>query len=368
MKTKSLLTVCSLILITFIIGVSCSKEPDSSNVNSRTLSLDDNYFYEGTSASVGTLGRVLFYDKSLSLNNAISCGSCHLQSRAFADDGQFSTGFENVKTSRNTPPIQNLQEAGQALFWDGRERILDKMVMQPIFNHVEMGMRSTAALTQKVAEKNYYKSLFKDAYGTEEVTFDLISDALGAFTSSIVSRGSKFDQFNGMFGIFNGPNSVLSEEENEGMVLFFEKYNCGSCHNLFSQKGYDIDISQPNSEGSEMVNIGLDANYNDNGRGALNGKAADDGKFKIPNLRNIALTGPYMHDGRFDNLEDVIEHYNTGIDSHPNLDARLKNADGSPKLMNITLEEKQKLITFLNALTDNMLISDPKFSDPFKKN
>lgn len=373
MKTKSLLVVLAIIgAFSFTIS-SCSKEPNASHVNSRTLDLDANFSYRATSPEIGHLGRVLFYDKSLSLNNGVSCGSCHLQSKAFADNSQFSKGFERLETSRNTPPIQNLTEFDQALFWDGRERLLQNMVMQPIFNHVEMGMSNTSELTNKVAERIYYQELFLRAFGDDEITFERISGALSAFTSSIVSQGSRFDQSLISF-VPVSQTGLLSIEETEGMNLFFEKYNCGSCHNVFSTKGYDTPSSSitpfPSSavENSEMVNIGLESNYTDNGRGALTGDSEDNGKFKIPNLRNIALTGPYMHDGRFSTLEEVIDHYNDGVKNHPNLDSRLKDENGMPKLMNITSLEKKKIIAFLGSLTDTELITNPKFSDPFIRN
>lgn len=373
MKTKSLLIVFAFIGIFLFAVSSCSKEADASHVNSRTLDMEAKYQYNAVSAEMGHLGRVLFYDKTLSLNNGVSCGSCHLQSKAFSDDSQFSTGFERLETSRNTPPIQNLLEIDQALFWDGRERLLKNMVMQPIFNHVEMGMSNTTELTKKVASKKYYQELFLKAFGEEEITFEKISEALGGFTSSIISNGSKFDR---SFSTLNSfvPTSLLNKTEKEGMDLFFGKYDCGSCHNVFSAKGYDfpvpiksIPINTVAAE-SELVNIGLDANYSDNGRGALTGDSEDNGKFKIPNLRNIELTGPYMHDGRFSTLDEVIEHYNDGIKNHPNLDARLKDENGIPKVMHITSLEKQKLISFLKSMTDGKLITDPKFSDPFLKN
>lgn len=374
MKTKSLLLVFSIISISLFIISSCSKEPDASHVNSRTLDLDAKYQYQSVSAEMGHLGRVLFYDKSLSLNNGVSCGSCHLQSKAFADNGQFSKGFEKLETSRNTPPIQNLTEFDQALFWDGRERLLQNMVMQPIFNHVEMGMANTSELTKKVKEKKYYQELFLRAFGEEEITFEKISQALSGFTSSIVSQGSKFDRSFNSFVSFPQLN-LLGENEKEGMNLFFDKYNCGSCHNVFSAKGYDtpqpITIKFPgnnSSTTSELVNIGLDANYPDNGRGSITGDSEDNGKFKIPNLRNIELTAPYMHDGRFATLEEVIDHYNDGIKNHPNLDDRLKDENGQPMVMHISADEKQKIIAFLKTMTDPQLIRDPKFSDPFIKN
>ncbi|MGB0176875.1 MAG: cytochrome-c peroxidase, partial [Owenweeksia sp.] len=142
------------------------------------------------------------------------------------------------------------------------------------------------------------------------------------------------------------------------------KYDCGSCHQLTSPTGY-FAFDKLNSE---LVNIGLDAVYNDKGFGAVSGNTADNGKFKIPNLRNIALTAPYMHDGRFKTLEEVLDHYSTGIENNPNLDSRLKDAAGKPVVLNITSSDKQDLIAFLQTLTDNELVTDPRFSDPFKKN
>lgn len=370
MKTKSLLVVGSLLSLSIISAVSCSKEPDSSNVNSVTLDVSQSYDYRMVSSEMGQLGRVLFYDKSLSLNNSVSCGSCHIQAFAFSDNKQFSEGFESVTTSRNTPPIQNLSEFDQALFWDGRERLLQNMVMKPIFNHVEMGMRNTAEVTRKVEERGYYKELFVKAFGNEEITFEKISKALGGFTSSIQTHDSRFER-SMMFTFIpfeNLPTGTFTPVERKGFDLFFGKYNCGSCHNVFSSKGYDI-IPDGNGEPTqELVNIGLDFNYADNGKGDLTGTNEDKGRFKIPNLRNSTLTAPYMHDGRFNTLEEVIDHYSTGIETHPNLDDRLKDDNGTALVMNISSDEKQSLISFLGTLTDNTFITDPKFSDPFKKN
>ena len=374
MKTKSLLLLTGITVVSLSSGISCSK-PDSGNVNSRTLVLPNTPFeYSNTTAAKGQLGRVLFYDKSLSVNNSVSCGTCHLQSLAFADNERFSRGFENVTTSRNTPPIQNLSELGQALFWDGRERLINNMVMQPIFNHVEMGMKNPSDVVKKVKSMSYYEPLFNAAFGSPEITFPKIAEALGGFTSSITADQSKFDR---SIANFNGINfgTQLSAEEEAGFKLFFEKYNCGSCHNVFSPKGYNgggdiIDPLLPPNTGfaDELVNIGLDANYTDNGRGDLTNDAEDNGKFKIPNLRNVALTAPYMHDGRFNTLDEVIEHYNKSIKNHPNLDFRLRDENGKPKVMNISEGEKRLIIKFLHTLTDNSLLTDAKFSDPFKKN
>ena len=358
-KNVYLIGIASLIWI--VIGVSCSKKVDDDfNVAHTTLNLPDVPFhYVAASDGVGQLGRVLFYDKTLSLNNAISCGSCHKQAFAFSDNTAGSTGFQNLVTSRNSPPIQNLSfniffpNPGSApvLFWDGRESVLKSMVMKPVFNHVEMGARSSSEIVSKLKQRPYYADLFMQAYGDEEITFDKISDALSSFTASINSDGSKFDQT----GIQD-----FSSVELEGFNLFNGKYNCASCHNLNVPVGY----YEPAGT-TALLNIGLDLEYTDNGQGALNGNPADNGKFKIPNLRNIVLTGPYMHDGRFTTLEEVMDHYSVGIKDHPNLDVRLRDENGKARVMNITDSDRNAMIAFLNTLTDGSLITDPKYSDPF---
>lgn len=371
MKAKNLILIITAAFCILLAALSCSKEDYSYNTNKRTLNLEGNYTYSATTSAIGKLGRVLFYDNALSINNSVSCGSCHKQSRAFADDSRFSLGFEHFETSRNTPPIQNLNlfsrnviftpngtAMGQALFWDGRERILENMVMQPIFNHVEMGMHNSSQVVKKVASKPYYNQLFIDAFGDGEVSMDRISTALSGFVTSISSFNTSFNN-SFPFGPFNTAEPTTAEER--GLNLFMGKYDCSSCHDLFSPSGYSEPLD------NEFINIGLDAEYEDKGRGELTGKAIDNGKFRIPNLTNIALTAPYMHDGRFATLEEVLDHYSHNVTSHPNLDDRLKNGAGQPKVLNITAEEKADMIAFLNTLTDMSMTTDPKFSDPFIK-
>jgi cytochrome c peroxidase len=198
----------------------------------------------------------------------------------------------------------------------------------------------------------YYAELFNDAYGSTDVDIDKISTALASFTGSIVSQNTRFDKFR--MGV-----ATLSGLELQGKNLFFTKYNCNSCHQSEFLNGYEI--------GGGFVNIGLNADYIDNGLGTISGSTADNGKFKIPNLRNIALTAPYMHDGRFETLDEVLDHYSHGIANHPNLDGRLKSPNNNaPMLMNIPEQEKGAIIAFLNTLTDYAMITDPKFSSPFK--
>jgi cytochrome c peroxidase len=307
-----------------------------------------------------TLGRVLFYDRHLSINNSVSCGSCHKQALAFSDNVAFSSGFENRKTGRNTPPIQNLGFSGfgpiggkgrGSLFWDGRETDIEKLIARPIANHVEMGMSDLSALEEKLKDLPYYKDLFRNAYGTEEITIDRVSRAVASFCSAIMSINTRFDQQQQTGG------SALNALELEGQNLFMNKYDCSGCHNE-QVNGYFS---------GRFMNIGLDAPYSDNGLGTITGSASDNGKFKVPNLRNVALTAPYMHDGRFNTLDDVLEHYSHGIKADANLDTLLKAPGTSaPLRMNISAHEKVAIIAFLHTLTDMNMITDPAYSDPFK--
>jgi cytochrome c peroxidase len=357
MKTK-LITLLTIVIVIIINASSCKKEePSLATPQKVHLDLPSTpYHYSGGwDDNTATLGRVLFYDSHLSVNNSISCGTCHKQTLAFSDNVALSRGFENKLTNRNTLPIQNVAVTSSfvfpSLFWDGRENFLPSMVLKPIVNHVEMGMSDVEAIAEKVNSLPYYKDLFEKAFNSTDVNTTKIAEALSAFTGSILSENTLFDKVN--LG-----DASLSGLEAEGKQLFFSKYNCNSCHQTQMQNGYEM--------GGGFVNIGLDMEYADNGVGALNGSTSDNGKFRIPNLRNIALTAPYMHDGRFATLNDVLDHYSHGIKNHPNLDSRLKGADSLAVQMNISSQEKGALIAFLNTLTDYTMITDPKFSNPFK--
>lgn len=368
MKTKHFFYFIAGLFCIFLAVSACSQQDAAvKNVNSYTLDVSQDYQYNFGNNDMVKLGRVLFYDQSLSINNAVSCGSCHKQGLAFADNQRFSTGFEGKLTDRNTPPIQNLGLSiaqftgmgfGQALFWDGRERVLGDMVMQPMFNHVEMGMRNPTEVVNRVKSKSYYPELFAAAFSDGEINVAKVSEALTSFVMSISSSSSSFDH-----NFRNATTTIFSPSQERGFQLFFGKYNCGSCHQLFSSSGYSVGL-----EGDELLNIGLDATYTDNGFGGVTKNVSDNGKFKIPNLRNVALTPPYMHDGRFKTLEEVINHYSKGVQQHPNLDFRLKDESGNALVLNISEEEKEDLIAFLHTLTDNELTTDPKFSNPFKAN
>jgi cytochrome c peroxidase len=313
-----------------------------------------------------TLGRVLFYDPKLSLNNLVACASCHKQDRAFSDPTAFSVGFENKKTTRNSMALANVRYQGQ-YFWDERESKLEDMVLQPVKNHIEMGMENIENLTQKLAKVEYYPALFEKAFGTREVTKERVGKALGQFLRSMQTSNSKYDQ--GVKTNF----SNLTYEENYGRDLFFKKLNCGACHG-----GANFNERQDGKKGN-FANIGLEGNYVDNGKGARpDGSTVLNGTFKIPTLRNIGLTAPYMHDGRFTTLEQTVEHYNSKVVLHDNLDDKMRGVviingyyQNDPTLfqtaqrLNLSTSDKAALVAFMKTLTDDSYTKDERFSNPF---
>ncbi len=335
---------------------------------------------------VATLGRVLFYDVQLSRNNRVSCGTCHKQMHGFSDNLAFSDGFENLLTGRNTQSIVN---TGTQLgfFWDLRESTLDHMVLQPIANHVEMGIPDTLYMEEKVRRTSYYTPLFAAAYGTEEVTTNKIGRALAQFVKSIISVSSKYDVGRKLVDptsvMGNGANLIsfpnYTAQENLGKHLFFRKFACSQCHG-----GVNLDGSL-----SAPKNIGLEEHYKDHGMNGVDVFGTTlNGFFKTPTLRNIALTGPYMHDGHIKTLEEVIEFYNSGIQPHPQLSAELRIREQGgltpehlgpvigfdfipvdqgtiPQRMFMTGAEKTALVAFLHTLTDERVLTDPKFANPF---
>jgi len=324
--------------------------------------------------ATATLGRVLFYDRNLSINGNISCGSCHDQSKAFSDGLAGSPGFANQSTPRNSMAILNVADNNN-MFWDSRSKSPLDLALQPVFNHLEMGMETEEMLVAKLKTIDYYKPLFQDAFNSEEIDQKRISLALSNFLSALYSKDSKFDREKK--NNFAGFTSL----ERMGKNLFeSNRMLCSSCHSTQNFSAPDHpggaygggggmghgfpthssvspgqDFTNP-SDPKGTANIGLETTYKDNGFGQ--------GQFKIPSLRNIELTGPYMHDGRFETLSDVIDHYSHGIKNHPNLDPKLR-FNGQARKLNITEHEKVAIIAFLKTLTDDNLLNDPKFSDPF---
>ncbi|MCG8330721.1 MAG: cytochrome-c peroxidase [Chitinophagales bacterium] len=298
-----------------------------------------------------TLGRVLFYDTKLSANDEVSCASCHHQENAFGDPNRFSTGFEGGLTKRHSMALSNTLY-NRRFFWDLRANNLRHQVLLPIQDPLEMGS-NLDSLVQELATTDYYPELFTAAFGNDSITSDKISNALAQFINSITSFNSKYDE-----GIYNDFANFTAEEE-LGRQLFFERgLNCNQCH-------ASVALMNP-----AALNNGLTPDENDKGLMEFTGDPDDAYKFKTPSMRNIALSAPYMHDGRFETLEEVIEHYNSGVTAHPNLDDRVTTTNkvgGPPRQLNLTSEEKAALVAFLHTLTDEVMITDEKYSDPFQR-
>ncbi|HQV74712.1 MAG TPA: cytochrome c peroxidase, partial [Flavobacteriales bacterium] len=298
-----------------------------------------------------TLGRVLFYERGLSASRTISCGSCHHQEQGFSDASVRSTGHTGLRTRRNSMHLVN-QFYSRRQFWDLRATTLEAQVLMPIQDAVEMGLTLDEA-TDRLRALPYYPALFTEAFGDDSITADRMALALAQFVRSIVSYRTRYDE-----GEANGFVDFTPLEV-DGKNLFYNgATRCNQCH------------MTANFNNQDARNTGLDMEYTDNGRGEATGNSGDQGKFKIPSLRNVALTAPYMHDGRFNTLEEVVEHYNSGVQQHPNLDDRLTvdgTIGGEPLQMDLSANDKQALVAFLRTLTDEPLIADPRFSDPFQQ-
>jgi cytochrome c peroxidase len=298
-----------------------------------------------------TLGRVLFYDTRLSASNTTACGSCHHQSRAFADTRRFSKGHEGKETDRNAMALVNLRYYPRGrFFWDERAKTLEEQVLMPIQSKTEMGQDLDKLVAVLTADQKY-PELYKKAFGDAEITPQRTARALAQFLRSMVSYQSRYDEGLAEARSAREDFDNFTAEENRGKSLFLA--NCATCHLPQGQEAHFF-MTRP-------LNNGLDADFRnaDGGVGDVSLKSAELGLFKSPSLRNVELTAPYMHDGRLATLEAVIDHYNRDVRNHPNLDGRARRP-------NLSRGEKAALVAFLKTLTDTKFISDPKFSDPFR--
>ncbi|AEI48686.1 cytochrome-c peroxidase [Runella slithyformis] len=304
------------------------------------------------------LGRVLFYDKNLSFNNTTSCASCHHQSNSFSDTLRFSKGFAGGLTTRNSMSLLNARYYPNGrFFWDERAASAEIQASRPIVHTVEMGMSMPGAVA-KLKTLGYYPGLFQNAYGTTTIDSAGIAKALAQFIRSMVSYRTKYDIGRAALTNNQTPENTdftnFTALENQGKQLFFTRGNCGTCHGTET-------FTAP-----EARNNGLDLVSTDNGVGAVTGNRNANALFKVPSLRGIEKSAPYMHDGRFATLEQVVEHYNSQVKPHVNLSRQLRDPNGQPRRLNLTAEQKNALVAFLKTLTDTGIATDPKFSDPFK--
>ena len=287
----------------------------------------------GTEAGIA-LGKKLFFDPILSSNGEVSCASCHQQASSFGDSVAISPGVDGALGNRNANPLINLAWS-DFLFWDGRAASLEEQSLGPIENPLEMN-ETLENVVLKVQSQEEYPVLFELAFGSSEVTSENIGKAIAQYERTLVSASSPYDEF--IVG-----NRELSTNERRGMDLFFSsRTNCSACHDtiLFTD--------------GRFHDIGLDANPSDLGRGAITSEAGDDGKFKTPTLRNISLTGPYMHDGRFTSLRQVLDFYDRNIQNSPNLSGRLNNL----RRNGLSGRDKEDIISFLLLLTDQEFVNN----------
>lgn len=295
------------------------------------------------------LGRVLFYDTRLSVNNTVSCGSCHVQKHAFADPNRFSRGFDGRLTDRHAMNLVNLRfHPRDRFFWDERGTSLEAMVLLPVENRLEMG-QDPAKLPGILANDAHYPALFRQAFGDDVITKERIAWALAQFLRSMVSCQSKYDDGRAATRSAGADFPNFTTQENRGKALFLR--NCAACH-MPDQEAHFVMVAPANTGLDE------DTEHADGGVGDITLSPRELGQFKSPGLRNVEVAGPYMHDGRFATLEAVIDHYSSGGKSHPNRDVRVQP-------MKFTDSERAALVAFLKTLTDHTFLTDPKFSDPF---
>ena len=303
------------------------------------------------------LGRMLFYDPILSRDSTISCESCHKQQLAFTDGLAKSVGIGGRMVGRSSMSLVNLAWVNSGLFWDGRVKTLEELSLHPIEDPNEMDEK-LPNLVKKLANNPVYQKQFRKAFGisnTSQITPELIGKALAQFQRIIISGDSKFDRH------FWYQTEFLDDDEYDGyLMLFIEDRNifddaeCNHCHEplrLFTTNAFSHNGIISVQEG--LINPG---------RAGNTGLSSDVGKFRIPTLRNVGVTGPYMHDGRIQTLEEVLDHYFSGGVPHPNRDPLIQSSGQA----RFTPAQRQMMVKFLHTLTDSTLLTNPAYSNPFK--
>ncbi len=363
--SKYILGIFSLALGLFI--YSCTK-----NVNGKMVAYNDApYFLQFVNNTLPAptlpvdnpltiekvkLGRMLFYSTLLSSDETVSCASCHNQKNAFSDINRFSKGVDGAMGGRQAMAIFNMAWHDNEFFWDGRAHFLRDQSLGPIENPLEMN-ETLENVIKKLYKNQEMKNQFIRAFGSNEITSVKMSLALENFMMSIISDDSKYDRY--LAGLVQ-----LTASEERGRVLFFGEYNpffpeisgadCAHCH------------AGNNFENDLYMNNGLDedAFFVDFGREDVTNLASDRAKFKVPSLRNVAVTFPFMHDGRLQTLEEVVDHYNSDVRNSSTVDPALLGTTATGLMLDA--QEKKDLINFLKTLTDYTFLNNKAYSDPFK--
>jgi len=298
-----------------------------------------------------TLGRVLFYDTRLSANNTTSCASCHVQAHAFSDPKPFSKGFQGASTDRRAMPLVNLRYYQQArFFWDERAGNLEEMVLLPIQSRIEMG-QDIKRVVDTLARDTMYPVLFARAFGDRQITDQKIGKALAQFVRAIVSYESRYDKGRARVRTARDDFDNFTRQENRGKALFMR--NCSTCHMKDGNENFFVPT--PANTGLRRADLTADA-----GVGDVTLQDADLGSFKSPSLRNVEVTAPYGHDGRFATLDALIDHYSDNPIFDPNLGYMVPVGP-----LKFTGSEKAALVAFLKTLTDGKFLTDPRFANPF---
>lgn len=301
------------------------------------------------------LGRMLFYEKMLSKDGSQACADCHKQQDAFSDIRQFSLGVENLPGKRQAMPVMNLAWHQNGFFWDGRAPKLRDQALKPIQDPLEMNETLPNVVAKLTTDKKYTDQFIR-AFGDATVTSERLGLALEQFMLTMISSNSKYDQH--LMG-----TATLTASEERGRVLFFSEFDpfgsakgaeCFHCH------------AGHNFSNDEFMNNGLDtdANMTDEGRKNVTNDPADRARFKVPSLRNIALTPPFMHDGRFTTLEEVIDHYDHGVRNSSTIEFILQY-NLQPGGLGLTAQDKTDLVAFLKTLSDMDYLKNAAFTDPF---
>ncbi|MFT4754831.1 MAG: cytochrome c peroxidase [Salibacteraceae bacterium] len=291
------------------------------------------------------LGRKLFYDTRLSGDNTQACATCHISQASYSDSNRYSTGIDGSIGDRNAMAIVNLGYSF-AYFWDGRSTTLEIQALDPVTNPMEMNANWTDVLVS-LNEDVYYRQKFKVAFDVDVIDSLDVGKALAQFERTMMSGNSKFDRSR------QGGETLTPSETRGQLIYTTERADCFHCHGTTLLMGFTYE------------NNGLQQTLLDQGRGGVTGNPFDVAKFKPPTLRNIALTGPYMHDGRFQTLKEVIEFYNSGVNqSSPNVSPLMLKSNRPGGSLNLSQEEKDDLLAFLLTLTDTEFITNPAFMAP----
>lgn len=314
----------------------------SDNIIAPIIPTDNPQTVEGVA-----LGKQLFFDRILSADGTKSCASCHSPQSAFTDNLATSIGIDGIAGTRNSMPLFNLAwNYGERFTWDGKELSLERQAEEPVQNPIELHS-NWDNVVDRLQNHPEYPELFRRAFKTSTITKELTTKAIAQFERTLISANSKFDRYS--LG-----QATLTQQELNGLDIFLreDKGDCFHCHG---------NPNNPLWTDNEFHNNGLDATFSDLGLGAVTGDPNDNGKFRSPSLRNLAYTAPYMHDGRFATLDDVINHYSEGLIDSPTIDPLMKQIDQGG--VQLTDQEKADLKAFLLTLSDPSFINNPEFQN-----